>query len=214
MGRAVFPPCCLTRGQTMVDVMRIIVTSFKRPMYTLLYSVPLTLQQATAGLRQRLLDTHGQVWISLLWGHWFFLLGPDAYKVLFVPFKSLFPQLCVSSDGSVVGLMATSFKRAHAIPRSAAPRAPTPVSGHCWPISLQETLKHSSSLVFVGSLGPGVHKVCLNSLNILVGMGFDSKCDFTPPTILMGLLLCPWTWSISFWWHPAFSYRWLFSRGL
>ena len=30
----------------------------------------------------------------------------------------------------------------------------------------------------------------------LVGMGFDSKCDFTPPTILLGLL-CPWTWGIS-----------------
>ena len=26
----------------------------------------------------------------------------------------------------------------------------------------------------------------------LVGMGFDSKCDFAPPTILLGLLLCPW----------------------
>ena len=28
-------------------------------------------------------------------------------------------------------------------------------------------------------------------------MGFDSKCDFTPLTILLGLLLCPWMW-ISF----------------
>ena len=26
----------------------------------------------------------------------------------------------------------------------------------------------------------------------LVGMGFVSKCDFTLPTILLGLLLCPW----------------------
>ena len=26
------------------------------------------------------------------------------------------------------------------------------------------------------------------------GMGFDSKCNFTPPTIFLGLLLCPWTW--------------------
>ena len=26
---------------------------------------------------------------------------------------------------------------------------------------------------------------------------FDSKCDFTPPTIFLGLLLCPWTWDIS-----------------
>ena len=31
----------------------------------------------------------------------------------------------------------------------------------------------------------------------LVGMGFDSKCDFAPPTIFLGLLLCPWTWGIS-----------------
>ena len=30
MGRAVFPPCCLTRGQTMVEVMKIMVSSFKR----------------------------------------------------------------------------------------------------------------------------------------------------------------------------------------
>ena len=33
-------------------------------------------------------------------------------------------QACVSSGGSMVGLMATSPKRAYAIPRSAAPRAP------------------------------------------------------------------------------------------
>ena len=31
----------------------------------------------------------------------------------------------------------------------------------------------------------------------LVGMGFDSKCNFTPPPILLGLLLCPRTWGIS-----------------
>jgi len=27
-------------------------------------------------------------------------------------------------------------------------------------------------------------------------MGFDSKCEFAPPTILLGLLLCPWVWGI------------------
>ena len=27
----------------------------------------------------------------------------------------------------------------------------------------------------------------------LAGMGFDSKCNFAPPTILLGLI-CPWTW--------------------
>ena len=31
MGRAVFPPCCLIWDQTTVEVMKIMVTSFKRP---------------------------------------------------------------------------------------------------------------------------------------------------------------------------------------
>ena len=30
MGRAVFPPCCVTWGQTIVEVMKIMATSFKR----------------------------------------------------------------------------------------------------------------------------------------------------------------------------------------
>ena len=38
---------------------------------------------------------------------------------------------CVSSGGSVVGLMATSSKRAYAIPRSIAPRAPAPAASQC-----------------------------------------------------------------------------------
>ena len=51
------------------------------------------------------------------------------HKVLFVPSKSLFPQSCVSSDGSMVEIMATSSKWAYAISRSAAPRAPA--ADHC-----------------------------------------------------------------------------------
>ena len=43
------------------------------------------------------------VWISLLWGHCPFLLGPGAYKVLFVPSKSLSPQSSIRSGGSTVG---------------------------------------------------------------------------------------------------------------
>ena len=40
-------------------------------------------------------------------------------------------QSYVSSGSSVVGLMAASFKRAYAIPKSAAPTAPVPVAVHC-----------------------------------------------------------------------------------
>ena len=116
----------------------------------LLQKVPLTLKQATADPRlcQRFLDTHGHVWVSFLWGHCSFLLGPGAHKVLFVPSKSLFPQCCVSSSSSMVGLMVTSSKRAYAISRSAAPRAPG--AGHCWPVPRQETLRHGSGSASVG----------------------------------------------------------------
>ena len=117
----------------MVAVMKIMVTSFNRsPARTAALSAP----DPAAGHHQpmphqRLLDTHGQIWVSLLLSHCSFLLGLGAHKVLFVPSKSLFPQSCVSSGGSMVGLMAISSKRAYAIPRSAAPRGPAPVAGHC-----------------------------------------------------------------------------------
>ena len=73
---------------------------------------------------------------------------------------------CVSSGSSLVGLMATSSKRAYAIPKSAVPRAPVPVAVHSWPIPPEEMLKHSSVSVFEGSLDPGMHKVCLSPLNV------------------------------------------------
>ena len=78
----------------------------KGPMHALLHSVPLTLQQATADPRlcQRLLSTHGQVWVSLLCGHCSFLLAPGVHKVLFVPTKSLFPQPCVVLQSNPTGL--------------------------------------------------------------------------------------------------------------
>ena len=93
-----------------------------------LHSEPWTLQQAPTDPRfcQRLLDIHRRAWLSLLWGHCSFLLGPGMHKVLFVPSKHLFPQSCVSSGSSMMGQMVTSSKRAHATgsvrPRSAAPR--------------------------------------------------------------------------------------------
>ena len=134
------------------------MTSFKRSMHTLTLSAP---NPATGHLNPRLprklLGTHRQLKISLLWGHCLFLLGPGAHEVLCVPSQSLFPQSCVSSGSSMVGLMTTS-KRADAIPRSIAPGAPAPVAGHP---DLQETLTCSSGLVSAGFLCPGADKVCL-----------------------------------------------------
>ena len=62
-------------------------------MHALLHSVPPILQATIdPRLHQRLLDTHRQLWVSLLWDNCSFLLGPGAHNVLFVPSKSLFPQ--------------------------------------------------------------------------------------------------------------------------
>ena len=116
----------------MVEVVKIMATSFKRSSAP---TVVLSGPYPAAGHRRPtpLPETpghSGQVWVGLLSGHCSFLLGPGLHKVLFVPSRSLFPQSGVSSGGSIVGLMATSSKRAY-IPRSAAPRAPTPAAGHC-----------------------------------------------------------------------------------
>ena len=81
---------------------------FKGPNYgggnedygNLLQKVPcthcLTLQQTTTDphLQQRLLDTHRQVWISLLWGHCSFLLGPGAQGSVCTLQESVSPVLC------------------------------------------------------------------------------------------------------------------------
>ena len=143
---------------------------------------PPTLQQATINtcLHWRLLDTHGWVSVSLLWGHCSFLLGPDVYKVLFLPSKCLFPQSCASSCGSRVRLMATSSKRAYAIPRSAAPRAAAPEAGHCWSVPSQETPKHSSGQSLWGLCVLVWTRFVWVLWAYLVGKGIDSKCNFTP----------------------------------
>ena len=109
----------------MVEVMKTMGTSFKRShAHTATFSVP----NPAAGHRwprplPELLALTGKS-PRLMWGHCSFLLGPGVHRVLFVPSKSLFPQSCVISGSSMVGLMVTSSKRAYAKPRSVAPRAP------------------------------------------------------------------------------------------
>ena len=155
------------------EVMKIMVASFKRShACTASFSAPNpaaghcwpTLAPKTPGHSRASL-------VSLLWGHSSFLLGLGVHKVLFVPSKSLFPQSCVTSRSSMVGLMVISSKKAYAIPRSIAPRAPAPEAVHCWPVPLQETLKHSSFQSLGGSLGPGAHMVDLSPLSVSGGHG-------------------------------------------
>ena len=89
--------------------------------------------------------------------------------------------------------------------KSAAAGAPVPAAGHCWPVSLQKTLKHSKaglaqSLVGVTVPFPGswcTQRFVCALWASLVGLRFDSKHDFTP-IILLGLLLWPRMWNMFF----------------
>ena len=56
-----------------------------------------------------------QVWVSHLWGHCSFLLGPRCAQGSVCALQDSVSQPCVSSGGSTVGLMATSSRRAYAI---------------------------------------------------------------------------------------------------
>ena len=87
----------------MVELMKIMETSFKRSRAG---TAALSAPNPAAGqhdpcLHRRLLDTHGQVLVSLLWGYGSFLLGPGVPQVLLVPSTSLFPLSCVSSGVSL-----------------------------------------------------------------------------------------------------------------
>ena len=134
----------------MMEIMKIMETSFKRShACTATLSVP---NPATNHHRPTPLPEtpgHSQASLSqtcgVLWGHCSFLLGPGVHKVLFVPSKSLFPQSCVSSGSSMVGLMATSSKRAYAIPSLLHPE----------PLPLQQSTnnpcrpsRHSNTVLF------------------------------------------------------------------
>ena len=207
--------------------MKLMATSFKRShASTATLSAP-TLQQATAKpcLCQRRQDTHRQVWVSFLWGHCSFLLGPGAHKILFVPSKSLFPQSCVSSGGSVVGLMVTSSKGAYVIPRSTVPRVPSLQQSTANPYLLRRHTQFCLSLCGVlgtwcaqGMFEPSEHLwqvwgLILNTILPLLpsclGISFALGCGISPqscskcrtptapaPTILLGFL-CPWMWDLS-----------------
>ena len=162
MGGAVFPPRYLTWSQTMVEEVKTMATSFRRPGACTVHSAPLTLQQGITDphLRRRLLDTHWQVWASLSWGHCSFLLGPGVHKVLFVPSKSLFSQSCISFwwlYGGVNGnLLQEGLYHTQVYCTQSPSPCGRPLLTHT-PSEDTQTLKGRFGSVSVGC--PGAHKV-------------------------------------------------------
>ena len=75
-------------------------------MHALLHSVPPNLQQATADPRLcwRLLDTHGQVWVTLFWGSLFLSLWSQCTQGFVCALQeSVSPVLCWWLHGGVNG---------------------------------------------------------------------------------------------------------------
>ena len=132
----------------------------------------------------------------LLWGPCSFLLGPGVHRVLFVPSKSLFPLSCVSSGGSMVGLMAAFSKEGLCNTQVCCTQSPCPCgrplltcpsAGNTQTQFCLSLCGVSGSLCTQGRFEPSEHLLQVWGLILKV----------ISPTILLGLLLCPWTWGIS-----------------
>ena len=111
------------------------------------------------------LESPGHSQASLLWGHRSFLLGPGAQGSV-VPSKNQFPILCKFWQlyGGVNGdLLQEDLCHTHT-------QSPHPCSTPLLTCTSTGDA-HSSVSVSVGSLGPGVHKVCLSPLSISGGNG-------------------------------------------
>ena len=150
------PSLLFTWVQTMLEVMKIMVTSFKR---SFAGTATLSAPNPAAGTANHCRpmpssETLGFSWASLgqsLVGS--LLLSPWSWctQGFVCALQESISQSCVSSGSSMVGLMVTSSKRAYAIPKSAAPRAPAPVAVHCGLASPQET--HTQMQVWLSLCG-------------------------------------------------------------
>ena len=128
-GWSCVPSLPFTWGQTMVEVMKIMVTSLKRSRAcTATISAP----RPAAGHHRPTpppeTPRHPQASLgqSPVWSLFF---SPGSWCTRFCcALQESISQSYVSSASSMVGLMATSSKRTDAIP---TPRAPVPAADHC-----------------------------------------------------------------------------------
>ena len=140
-GQGCVPSLLFDLRQTMVEEMKIMSTSFERSHAC---TATLSALNPAAGHRwpMPLPETPGHSWARLgqsLIGSP--LLSPGSWCTqgsACALQESVSPVLC-KFWWLYGGLMVTSSKKAYAIPRSTAPRAPAPVAGHCWPRPPQET---------------------------------------------------------------------------
>ena len=122
------PSLLFTWGQTMVEVMKIL-TSLKRSQActaTVRAPQPCSRPPLTHAFAGDPGHPPGKSPVKSLF------LSPGSWCTKFCcAIQESISQSYVSSGSSMVGLMVTSSKRAYAIPKSAALRAPVPAADHC-----------------------------------------------------------------------------------
>ena len=128
-------------------------------MHALLHSVPPTLQQATARDSRTPTGKSGSVSCGVA------ALSPGSWCTRFCcALQESISQSCVSSGSSMVGLMATSSKRAFSHTQVCCTQSPCP----CGSPPPARTSAGDAQTQFCASLC--VHRVCLSSLSISGGV--------------------------------------------
>ena len=151
----------------MVEVMKIMVTSFKRSYVPI---AALSAPNPAAGHHQPTLlpKTSGHSWASL---------GQSLVGSLLLSSGSRWAQgfVCALQE-SVSPVLCKFWQLYGGVNGDLLQDMPYPGLLHPEPLALQqstvplqETLKHSSTSVSVGSLGPGAHKVSLSPLSVSGG---------------------------------------------
>ena len=170
MGGAVFSPCYLTWGQTIVEVMKIMAISFKR---SHAYIATLSAPDSAAGHLQPtpVPETPGHSWACLGMSVSFFvgslLLSPGSWCTQgsvcahqeFVSHLCKFWWLYGGINGDLLqeGICHTQV---------CCTQSPCPCSSALLTCTSSRDTQHSSVSVSVGSLGPGARKLCLSPLSI------------------------------------------------
>ena len=162
------PSLLFTWGQTMVEVMKIMATSFKRShactatlstLHPAAGHHPPTPPLETPGHTQ---ESLGQSLVGPL------LLSPGSWctQSSVCAIQESISQSCVSSGSSMVGLMVTSSKRAYAIPKSAGFQSPCPCGSPLLTRTSTGDAQTQLCLSLCGVPGFWYTQVCLSPLSV------------------------------------------------
>ena len=197
MGRAVFPPCCLTWGHTLLEVMETMLTSFTRPHAALVPQPCNRLPPTRTSTRDSWTLTGKPVSVSCM------VTAPFSWVLLHTRFCLCAPRVCFP-------VLCMFWQLNSGVKWWPPPRGFMPYPGllHPEPLPLRQATAYQylhrrhSSTVLAQSLWSiwvlGHTRFVWALWASLVGMEFESKHDFTPPTVFLGLFLCPWTRGIFF----------------